>query len=177
MTGVQTCALPISEWVEDRLMCRTVDRPVSSGRVTSREVILVGGLVSAVGIVGLWVWCTLLTALLALSVLVLYGIVYTPLKRVTFFGTIPGAISGALPPMLGWCASGNENLVPGLVLFTFLFGWQFPHFLAIATIYKKDYAVVGYRLLPLIGSETDLSGPIAAAYAIGTLPSVIWVEW
>lgn len=161
---------------EDSQMSRTLDRPVSSGRLSSFEALTFCGIAGSIGIGGCFIHAGYLTGLISLAVLLVYVAAYTPLKRISFFGTIAGAIAGALPPVLGWFASGNTNLAPAVVLFAFLFGWQFPHFLAIATIYRRDYELVGYRMLPLWPNGFNLAGVFSVAYSISLLPCVRWLN-
>ena len=143
----------LNEYVErhiDGRMRRTQRRPLPSGRLSAREALLFGVLVSAAGIGMLTLFVHPGTGLLAFITLVTYIFVYTPLKRHTTWNTIIGAIPGAMPPLGGWLAATGE-LAPGAwALFVILFAWQIPHFLAIATIYRDDYRRGGLLMLPAV---------------------------
>ncbi len=143
----------LNEYIErhiDGRMRRTQRRPLPSGRLTAREALLFGTVVSVAGIGLLTLFVHPGTGLLALITLLTYIFVYTPLKRYTTWNTIVGAIPGALPPLGGWMAA-TGGLAPGAwALFTILFAWQIPHFLAIATIYRDDYRRGGLLMLPAV---------------------------
>lgn len=138
----------------DLQMHRTASRPLPSGRVRP----LIAGLFGAGLGVGGFVWLVLdvnaLTAGLGATTFVLYVFVYTPLKRVTIWNTVIGAIPGAIPPMMGWAAVRNDLASEAWLLFAILFCWQMPHFYAIAWLYREDYRQAGYRML----SHHDESG-------------------
>tara|TARA_Y100000287_G_scaffold177189_1_gene168630 strand:+ start:139 stop:1020 length:882 start_codon:yes stop_codon:yes gene_type:complete len=131
---------------QDAIMARTKNRPLIKKEVSPTSVFFFGVFLSAQGIGLLYfttnLWATLLTAL----TLFLYLVVYTPLKRKTIYSTEIGALSGALPPLIGWCAANGEPSLYGFILFAILFAWQMPHFMAIAYNHKKDYAKAGFKL-------------------------------
>ena len=133
----------------DAKMPRTWGRPLPSGRVQPETVLIFGASCAVVGLVYLAVAVNWLTSLLGAITLGTYLFVYTPLKRVTPFNTLIGAIPGALPPVMGWTASRGEGMLGGWTLFAILFLWQIPHFLAIAWIYKDDYRKAGFAMLPV----------------------------
>lgn len=141
----------LNQWVErvwDGQMHRTASRPLPSGRVSAREAFWFGTILSIAGGLYLFVAVNPLAALLAISTLLSYLLIYTPLKRKTPLCTLLGAFPGAAPTLIGWAgaaASINRN---AWFLFSLLFLWQFPHFLAIALLYHEDYARAGYRMLP-----------------------------
>jgi protoheme IX farnesyltransferase len=168
----------LNQWYEqdtDRRMARTADRPVPGGRVRPVEVLAVGLLLMVVGVGWLLVSVNVLTALLAFVTLALYVAVYTPLKRVSSLCTVVGAVSGAMPPVLGWTAAGGSLDGGALALFLLLFTWQFPHFLAIATIYRKDYESAGLRMLPLVRGDSNGAGFVGVAYACVLIPVSLMV--
>jgi heme o synthase len=137
----------------DAQMRRTASRPVASGRMAATEAFVFGLVLSVGGGIYLWATVNSLAAVLAVSTLLSYLLVYTPLKRVTPLCTLLGAIPGAMPTLIGWAgASGTLNL-EAWFLFAVLFLWQFPHFLAIALMYREDYARAGYKMLP--GFDTE----------------------
>ena len=168
----------LNQWYEqdtDRRMDRTANRPVPGGRVRPAEVLLVGLLLMFGGVGWLLVSVNTLTAVLSFLTLALYVAVYTPLKRVTFLCTVFGAVSGAMPPVLGWTAAGGSLDGGALALFLLLFAWQFPHFLAIATIYRSDYEAAGLRMLPLVRGDSNGAGLVGAVYACVLIPISVMV--
>ena len=111
-----------------------------------------------------------LSALLALATLVVYLVVYTPMKRRTSLSTLVGAVPGALPPLIGWTASHGSIAVGGAALFAIVFLWQIPHFMAIAWMYRDDYGKAGFPMLPVIDPEGRRAGRQAVLYAAALLP-------
>ena len=154
----------------DIRMQRTAKRPVASGRISAREVFVAGLVFASAGTTWLWYSTNLTTSVLAAVTLALYVCIYTPLKRVSFLGTIVGAVSGALPPVLGWSAAGGNLDGGALALFLLLFVWQFPHFLAIATIHRQDYESAGLRMLPMFGGSRSAAGLVSVVYACVLIP-------
>ena len=148
----------LNQWYEregDGLMKRTQGRPIPSGRVQERHALAFGVALSAAGFAELCLGVNLLTGALALFTLASYLFVYTPLKRRSPISTTIGAIPGAMPPLIGYAAaSGHLNYEAGL-LFAILFVWQFPHFYAIAWMYREDYARAGIRMLPVVEPNLD----------------------
>jgi protoheme IX farnesyltransferase len=131
----------------DRLMNRTRNRPLASGRISPAEGWAFASAISVLGIAQLAWGVNLLTAALAAVTHLSYVLAYTPLKRRTPLCTLVGAIPGAIPPMMGWTAVRDSLDTPAWVLFAILFLWQMPHALAIAWIYRDDYAAAGFRVL------------------------------
>src|SRR5690606_23787614 len=129
-----------------------------AGRLTAAEVFAFGLTLGIAGVVYLAAMVNLTTALLCGTTLVLYVAVYTPLKRVTSLCTAIGAIPGALPPVLGWTAAGGSLETAAFCLFAILFLWQFPHFLAIAWLYREQYARAGLRMLPAVRPRKRITG-------------------
>lgn len=138
----------------DKLMVRTRTRPLPTDRVSRTAAFVFGLLCFAAGTGYLWVAANPLTAIIGGLTLVLYAVVYTPMKRYSSLNTLVGAIPGALPPLMGWTAVQNNLGMGGLVLAAILFFWQLPHFLALALMYKDDYRLGGFQML----SVTDPSG-------------------
>ncbi len=163
----------LNQWLErdsDRLMARTMNRPLPSGRMSPHEVLVFGLGLWLIGAVELIVFVNGLTALLASGTLLLYVAVYTPLKRHTSFCTAIGAIPGAMPPVLGWVAAGGELDAGAFALFATLFVWQFPHFLAIAWLYREQYAAAGLRMLPQTRPAPRITGWLCVGYALALIP-------
>jgi heme o synthase len=141
----------LNQWMErvwDGQMRRTASRPLPSGRLTGREALAFGLLLSIAGGLYLLVALNTLSALLAVSTLLSYLLVYTPLKRKTPLCTLLGAFPGAMPTLIGWAGASATINRQAWFLFAILFLWQFPHFLAIALMYRDDYSRAGYRMLP-----------------------------
>lgn len=166
--GTALCAggaAALNQWCEsehDARMKRTRNRPLPAGRMTSSDALLAGLVLSIVGVACLAFFANTLSAALAAATIVFYILVYTPLKRVTTLNTIIGAVPGALPPLIGWTASHGSINAEGLTLFAILFLWQMPHFLAIAWLYRDDYAQAGFKML----SEGDESGALTGRQAV-----------
>jgi protoheme IX farnesyltransferase len=154
----------------DAKMRRTRDRPLPSGRITPEAALLIGGVCAGAGLADLALAVNLLTAWLGALTLASYLLVYTPLKRVTTLNTAIGAIPGALPPLMGWTAARGEVTGEGWSLFAILFFWQLPHFLAIAWMYREDYARAGFVMLPVIDPTGARTGKQALSHTLGLLP-------
>ena len=154
----------------DARMRRTEDRPLPSGRLQPDTVLIMGGLCSAIGLVYLAGAVNLLTGLLGAITLVSYLFIYTPLKRVTPLNTAIGAVPGALPPLMGWTAARGEINIEGWSLFAILFFWQLPHFLAIAWMYREDYAKAGFAMLPMFDPDGRRTSGQAVSHTLGLLP-------
>ncbi len=154
----------------DARMRRTEDRPLPSGRLQPDTVLIMGGLCSAIGLVYLAGAVNLLTGLLGAITLVSYLFIYTPLKRVTPLNTAIGAVSGALPPLMGWTAARGEINIEGWSLFAIVFFWQLPHFLAIAWMYREDYAKAGFTMLPMFDPDGRRTSGQAVSHTLGLLP-------
>lgn len=134
----------------DQLMLRTRQRPIPAGRVSVRDGLVFGTLLSGAGTAYLWLAVNPLTGGLALLAVLSYVGLYTPMKRRSALCTVVGAVPGALPCMMGWTAARGQIGTEGLVLFSILFVWQLPHFLAIAWMYRDDYARAGLPVLPVV---------------------------
>jgi protoheme IX farnesyltransferase len=154
----------------DALMQRTANRPLPAGRMNPDVALLFGVVVSVLGLLDLALGVNLLTALLGAAALSGYVFVYTPLKRISSFATVIGAIPGAIPPMMGWSAVRNELDLAAWVLFGILFFWQLPHFLAIAWLCREDYARGGFPMLPVLDPEGIRTGRQAILYGAALVP-------
>lgn len=172
----------LNQWMEriwDGRMRRTARRPLPARRVRPTEALVFGILLSIAGALFLYVFVTPLSSLLAASTLLSYLLIYTPLKRHTPLCTLLGAVPGAMPVLIGWAgARGNLNS-QAMLLFAVLFLWQFPHFLAIALMYREDYERAGYRMLPRFDEDSRFTrGEIlvftAALILTTTLPLTAW---
>ncbi|MGE3311081.1 MAG: heme o synthase [Limisphaerales bacterium] len=174
-------AAALNEWWErdlDRLMERTATRPLPAGQVEPGFALALGLMLSAGGLVYLTWVVNPLTAGLGALAWFSYVLVYTPLKRVTPWNTLVGAIPGALPPLMGWTAARGEVGVGGLGLFGILLLWQIPHFMAIAWLYREQYAKAGFRMLPVVDPHGRATGWIALVSAVALLVTSgvpVWV--
>lgn len=154
----------------DSLMRRTRLRPLPDGRLAPIEALMFASLMSAAGLLVLGAGVNVLSAAVALATLASYAVVYTPLKRRTSFSTVIGAIPGALPPVIGWTAATNQLSQGAWVLFGIVFLWQLPHFLAIAWMYRDDYARAGFPMLPVIEPDGRSTGRQSVIYTAALLP-------
>jgi protoheme IX farnesyltransferase len=158
-------AAALNQWWErrlDALMHRTRSRPIPAGRMLARDALILGCLLSIGGVVYLVVTCNWLSALLAAATILIYVLAYTPLKRVSTFNTLVGAIPGALPPVVGWAAATGVVDIGAWSLFAILFLWQLPHFFAIAWMYREDYARAGFEMI----SKGDNTGARSASQSV-----------
>jgi protoheme IX farnesyltransferase len=153
----------------DTLMLRTRDRPLPSGRVTPAQALVFGGVCSIVGLAWLAAFTTLAAAAVGATTLGLYLGVYTPLKRVSTLNTVVGAVPGALPPLIGWAAATGGFGAGGWALFALQFFWQIPHFMAIAWLYREDYARAGLKMLPVVYPDGERTGLQSIGHALGLL--------
>ncbi len=154
----------------DARMQRTESRPIPAGQMQPDHVLVLGAVISAVGLIYLALKVNLLTSVLGAATLISYLFIYTPLKRITPFNTIVGAVPGALPPLMGWTAARNSMSLEGWSLFAILFFWQLPHFLAIAWLYRADYAKAGFQMLPVVDETGERTGRSTISHTLGLLP-------
>ncbi len=154
----------------DRLMRRTRLRPLPDGRVSPAEARIFGVMLSAAGLTLLAFAANIIATLLALATIVVYLIVYTPLKRRSSLATLVGAVPGALPPLIGWAAARGDLSAGGWTLFGIVFLWQIPHFMAIAWMYRDDYRSAGFPMLSVVEPDGRRTGQQALLYAIALLP-------
>ena len=176
---VASSASALNQWLEqnrDRLMKRTANRPLPSGRMGATEVCLFAVVTVAIGLTYLALAVNWLAAAWALTTWLVYVWIYTPMKSRTAANTFVGAVAGALPVCIGWSAVGgtlNPHVDPrGLALFLILFLWQFPHFMAIAWMYRAQYAGAGLQMLTV----ADPTGRQAALQAVTTCLTLLPVS-
>ncbi len=163
----------LNQWWErhrDARMERTRTRPLPSGRVTPTAALVWGLTCSVAGPLFLALGTNLLTAAMGAGVVVLYVLVYTPLKVRTPLNTLVGAVCGAIPPVMGWTAATGRVGPAALVLGGILFLWQVPHFLALAWLYREDYRRGGFRMLPAVDEDGVLTGRLVVLYSATLLP-------
>jgi protoheme IX farnesyltransferase len=168
-SGVAT----INQYMErdlDGLMRRTANRPLPTGKLLPWEALAFGAGLIVLSEVYLAVLVNPLTALLGLTVIAGYLFGYTPLKTKTSLSTMVGAFPGAVPPLIGWTAARGELSLEAWVLFAIMFLWQFPHFLAIAWMYREDYARAGILMLPVVEPEGRVTSQQIVVYTVMLLP-------
>jgi protoheme IX farnesyltransferase len=162
----------------DRFMRRTASRPLPSGQLKPVEALVFGVALSIAGAIDLWISGGLLASSLGVITCLSYLLAYTPLKKRTVWATFVGAFPGAVPPMIGWAAASGSLDRGAWLLFAILFFWQFPHFHAIAWMYRDDYARAGIQMLPVIdpdGSRTFRQIILTAVILVGIslLPAIL----
>ena len=158
-------AAALNQWWEyklDAMMHRTRSRPVPAGRMRPTEALVIGTTLSIFGVAYLAIVCNALSAALAAITIIVYIFAYTPLKLVSTFNTLLGAVPGALPPMIGWAAARGTLSAGAWMLFAILFFWQLPHFFAIAWMYRDDYARAGFQMI----SSDDATGERSASQSV-----------
>jgi len=159
-------AAALNQWMEkdlDAMMERTESRPIPAGLVSPGTALIFGAALGIFGAAYLTILVNGLSGALGALTFISYVFVYTPLKRVTTLNTVVGAIPGALPPLIGWTAATGSLGAAGWTLFMILFLWQMPHFMAIAWMYREDYARAGFKMLPVV----DKTGKRTAMNAVG----------
>ncbi len=154
---------------QDALMKRTSSRPLPAGHLQPETVLAFGAACSVAGLLWLALAVNPLTALVGLITLCAYLFVYTPLKRVTWMNTLAGAIPGALPPVMGWTAARGALDAGAWAIFGIVAFWQLPHFLAIAWMYREDYARAGFKMLPSVDSDGRRTAQQSVAYTLALL--------
>ena len=163
----------LNQWYEadsDARMHRTRGRPIPAGRMKRSHGFVFGVLLSTAGFVELWAGTNVLAAALGLFTLISYMFVYTPLKQRSPACTTVGALPGAMPPLIGYAAASGALDTWALALFLILFVWQFPHFYAIAWMYREDYARGGIKMLPVIEPDGESTAKRIVACSILLIP-------
>ncbi|HLJ17408.1 MAG TPA: heme o synthase [Bryobacteraceae bacterium] len=163
----------LNQWYErdaDAKMRRTQRRPIPSGRISAKHGLWFGILLAAVGFAELSLAVNLLTGLLGLFTLASYQFLYTPMKQQSKHSTTVGAIPGAMPPLIGYAAACGHLTVDAWILYAILFLWQFPHFYAIAWLYREDYARAGIRMLPVVEPDGESTARQILFYSIALIP-------
>ncbi len=154
----------------DALMHRTRTRPLPAGHISLRHALIWGAGLGVMGVALLALLVNPLTAALGAANILIYLLIYTPLKTRSTLNTLVGAVCGAIPPVMGWVAATGSLGSGGWVLGGILFIWQIPHFLALAWMYREDYARGGYQMLPVVDESGRFTGPIAVLYCLALLP-------
>jgi len=154
----------------DKLMSRTQNRPLPSGRISLNQAFAIAITLGILGIIILWLFINPLSGLLGTLALVLYTFVYTPMKQKTPLAVFIGAFPGAIPPLLGYVAVSGEMSIAAVLVFSVQFMWQFPHFWAIAWVLDDDYKKAGFYLLPSRGGRDKSSAFQVLIYTLCLLP-------
>ncbi len=186
-TGSANAINQIIEKDTDAMMKRTANRPLASGRMTVNEATIFVVLATALGFYIMWYFFNLESALISLLSLVIYGFVYTPLKKINSIAVLVGALPGALPCLIGWVAGTQTGALlgpdsyGGWVMFAIQFVWQFPHFWAIAWVAHQDYTTAGFKLLPSKNGPTKFTALQTVMYSslmvpIGLLPYILKIS-
>ncbi|HUK63980.1 MAG TPA: heme o synthase [Dongiaceae bacterium] len=165
--------LALNQYMErdlDAQMLRTRHRPLPDGRIQPVEALVLGLVVMVVGLTYLATVVNGLTSLVTLAIAVTYLLLYTPLKRLSSLCSIVGAVPGALPPVAGWAAAQGSLAPEAWVLFTIMFLWQIPHSLAIARMYRDDYARAGIQVLPVVDRDGFSTGTHVVTNSMALLP-------
>ncbi len=155
---------------QDAVMRRTARRPLPSGVLEPGEALRFGVGLALAGALYLGVACNWLAAALGVATSASYLGAYTPLKKRTTWATFVGAFPGAVPPLIGWAAATGRLDAGAWVLFAILFAWQFPHFFAIAWMYREDYARAGIKMLPVVDASGDRTFRQILAYSAALIP-------
>lgn len=170
----------LNQWYEreaDRKMRRTQMRPLPSGRLTPNQALWFGIGLSIVGGLELGFGVNWLSSGLCIATLILYLLVYTPLKQKTWWSTTVGAVPGAIPPLIGFAAAAGRLTPEAWVLAAILFLWQFPHFYAIAWMYREDYGRAGIRMLPVVEPDGESTARQIVLYSVLLIPISLLPKW
>lgn len=170
VTGSANAINQAEEKDTDAVMKRTASRPVASGRMSVSEAWTFATVAGVIGLVMMYYYFNMLSAIVSLISLGLYAFVYTPLKKVNSISVLVGAFPGALPCLIGWTAATNDLSMGGWVLFGIQFLWQFPHFWAIAWVAHADYSRAGFKLLPADKGPTKFTAVQSILYSILMIP-------
>ena len=171
-------ALVLNQYIErdvDGKMNRTRDRPLPTGQISPLAAMAYGTSLVLAGVFILFGGVNLLAAFLTLLIAFLYVLVYTPLKRMSWFNTPVGAIPGAIPPMVGWAAATGEVGLGAWILFLILFIWQHPHFYAIAWLHREDYARGGFKMLSVVNPCGTRIAHQVLVFSFLLIPASLWL--
>jgi protoheme IX farnesyltransferase len=170
----------LNQWYErdaDRHMRRTQMRPLPSGRLSAGQALWFGIALTLIGGLELGFGVNWLASGLCISTLLLYLFLYTPLKQKTWWSTTVGAFPGAMPPLVGYAAAANRLTPEAWVLYAILFLWQFPHFYAIAWMYRDDYARAGIQMLPVVEPDGGSTARQILLYSVLLIPISVLPNW
>jgi protoheme IX farnesyltransferase len=177
VTGAANGYNQVIEQETDKLMARTANRPLPIGTLNTFEGLAFCSVIGAAGIVLLWTQVNMLSAILGLLAIVLYALVYTPMKKVSPLAVFVGAFPGALPTMIGWVAADGDITIGAWTMFAIQFIWQFPHFWSIAWILHDDYEKAGFKMMPTAGGRTSASAIQMVIYSLFLVPMGFLPYW
>ena len=158
----------------DAKMRRTRTRPLPDGRLGETQAVWFAAVLSGLGLAQLALGANVLAASVALATIASYALIYTPMKRVTSLSTVIGAVPGALPPVIGWAAGRGQLSVEAWILFAIVFLWQMPHVLAVSWLYRDDYALGGFRLLPVLEPDGGSTARQTVSYSAALVPASLF---
>jgi heme o synthase len=170
----------LNQWYErdaDRYMRRTQHRPLPSGRLKPNQALLFGLALALVGGLELGFGVNWLSAAIGISTLAMYLFLYTPLKQKTWLSTTVGAFPGAMPPLIGYAAAADHLTAEAWVLYAILFLWQFPHFYAIAWMYREDYSRAGIKMLPVVEPDGESTARQILFFSVLLIPISLLPKW
>jgi len=170
----------LNQWYErdaDREMRRTQQRPLPSGRMNAKNALLFGIGLAVAGGLEMGFGVNWLCSALGIATLMMYLFLYTPLKQKTWWSTTVGAFPGAMPPLIGYAAGANKLTPEALVLGAILFLWQFPHFYAIAWMYREDYSRAGIRMLPVVEPDGESTARQILLFSCLLIPISLLPKW
>lgn len=170
----------LNQWYEreaDSHMKRTQARPIPSGRLTPNKALLFGIALAILGGLELGLGVNWLSAALGITTLMMYLFLYTPLKQRTWWSTTVGAFPGAMPPLIGYAAAADRITPEAMALFAILFLWQFPHFYAIAWMYREDYSRAGIKMLPVVEPDGASTSRQILLYSVLLIPISLLPMW
>jgi protoheme IX farnesyltransferase len=170
----------LNQWYErdaDSHMRRTQARPLPAGRLQPYQALVFGIALALIGGLELGIFVNWLTAALGVATLAMYLLIYTPLKQKTWWSTTVGAVPGAMPPLIGYAAAAHVLRPEAYVLGAILFLWQFPHFYAIAWMYREDYSRAGIRMLPVVEPDGESTARQILLYSVLLIPISLLPKW
>ena len=165
----------LAERTRDKKMLRTANRPLPAGHVSRAHAFIFGVVLAYIGVAILSFGANIASAGIALLTILVYVLVYTPLKPRTTFNTLVGAVVGALPPLIGWVAASDGISAGGWILAGILFIWQIPHFLALAWMYREDYERGGFKMLPAIDASGELTARVSVMTSLCLIPLALFM--
>jgi protoheme IX farnesyltransferase len=165
----------LAERIRDSKMHRTQNRPLPTGNVSRAHAFIFGIVLAYIGVAILSFGANIESAGIALLTILLYVLVYTPLKPRTTFNTVVGAVVGALPPLIGWVAASGGISEGGWILAGILYIWQIPHFLALAWMYREDYERGGFKMLPAIDKTGELTARVSVITSLCLIPLALFL--
>ncbi len=163
----------VFEISRDALMPRTANRPLPAGRLLPSTALIFAAGLAGISLAILWLGTNELTALLGLANLIIYAFIYTPMKRFSTLNTLVGAVCGGIPPVMGYTAATGHLAPAAIALGVLLFVWQIPHFLALAWLYRDQYELAGFKMLPVIDKTGRFTFRMIVLYSVLLIPAAL----